>query len=160
MIDSKSTGMTGAETGLTGALNKPGNSTEVKDKKRPSFKELPANYEKKGIAQKQEGQSSKVKDTKPSLKRQERSCFYLSQVSYASFDGPIAPWYYRYPYFYSSMDYSRCICNHITFNIFLYIQIMLHHKDQLLLAIIWSTKILIAARRMRRVQSKIQSIYS
>ena len=107
MIDSKSTGMTGAETGLTGALNKPGNSTEVKDKKRPSFKELPANYEKKGLPQKQEGQSSKVKDTKPSSKRQEQSGFYPSQGNYASFDGPIASWYCWYPYFYSSIDYSR-----------------------------------------------------
>ena len=53
-----------------------------------------------------------------------------------------------------------CICNHITFNILLYLQIMLHHKDRLLPAMIWSKKILIAAKRMRRTQSKIQSTYS
>ena len=53
-----------------------------------------------------------------------------------------------------------CICNHITFNILLCIQIMLHYQNRLLLAIIWSSKMLIAARRMRRARSKIQSIYS
>jgi hypothetical protein len=54
----------------------------------------------------------------------------------------------------------ECICNHIIFNILLCIQIMLHHKDRLSLAIIWSKKILIAAKRMRRARSKIQNIYS
>ena len=53
-----------------------------------------------------------------------------------------------------------CICSHITFSILLYIQIMLHHKDRLLLAIIWSKKMLIATKGLRRAQSKIQSIYS
>ena len=53
-----------------------------------------------------------------------------------------------------------CICNHIKFNILLCIQIMLHHKDRLFPAIIWSRKILITARGMRRAQSKIQGIYS
>ena len=53
--DSKSTGptdLTGAKTGLTGAPSKFGNSSRTKDKKRPSFKELLAKYEKKGVAQK------------------------------------------------------------------------------------------------------------
>ena len=53
-----------------------------------------------------------------------------------------------------------CICNHIIFNILLCIQIMHYYKDRLLLAIIRSSKILIAAKRMRRARSKIQSIYS
>ena len=53
-----------------------------------------------------------------------------------------------------------CISNHITFNILLCIQIMLHHKDRLLLAIIWSKKILVATRRVERTRSKIQGTYS
>ena len=40
--------LTGAKTGLTGAPSKTGNSSRTKDKKRPSFKELLAKYEKKG----------------------------------------------------------------------------------------------------------------
>ena len=53
-----------------------------------------------------------------------------------------------------------CICNHIIFNILLCIQIMHYYKDRLLLAIIRSSKMLIAAKRMGRARSKIQSIYS
>ena len=53
-----------------------------------------------------------------------------------------------------------CICSHIIFNILLCIQIMHCHEDRLLLAIIWTNKMLIAARRMRRMQGKIQNIYS
>ena len=51
--DSKSTGsnsgLTGAKTGLTGAPSKSGNSYGGKDKKRPSFEELLAKYEKEEI---------------------------------------------------------------------------------------------------------------
>ena len=43
-----------------------------------------------------------------------------------------------------------CICSLILFNILLYIQIVVHHKDRLLLAIIWSKANLIAARRVRK----------
>ena len=98
--DSKSTGLTGltgAKTGLTGAPSKTGNSSRTKDKKRPSFKELLPKYEKKGAVQKQKEQSSRVKDTKPSSERQEQS----GQGNYASSNGPIAPWYCWYPYFYA-----------------------------------------------------------
>ena len=97
------TDLTGAKTGLTGAPCKSGNSSGTKDKKRPSFKELLAKYEKKGAAQKQKYQSSKVMDTKPSSEHQERS----GQANYASSNGPIAPWYWWYPYFYMPIDYSR-----------------------------------------------------
>ena len=45
-----STGLTGAKTGLTGVPSKPRNSSRSKDKKRRSFKELLAKYEKEGIA--------------------------------------------------------------------------------------------------------------
>jgi len=62
-----------------------------------------AKYEKEGIAQRQKGQPSKVKDTEQSSKHQERSV----QSNYASSIGPIAPWYCWYPYFYTSVDYSR-----------------------------------------------------
>ena len=53
-----------------------------------------------------------------------------------------------------------CICNHITFNILLCVQIMLHHKNRLLLAIIGSKDILVAARRVERTRIKIQGTYS
>ena len=52
------------------------------------------------------------------------------------------------------------ICNHIIFNILLCIQIMLYHKDRLFLAMIWSNRILIAAKRMRKAQNKTQIIFS
>ena len=97
-------GLIGVETCLTVAPSKHENSSKVKDKKRPSFKELLAKYEKERIAQKQK---SKAKDMKPSSKRQEQSGFYPNQGNYATFDGPIAPWYCWYSYFYSYMDYSR-----------------------------------------------------
>ena len=42
------TSLTGAKTGLTGVPSKVGNSSGTKDKKRPSFKELLAKYEKNG----------------------------------------------------------------------------------------------------------------
>ena len=93
--DSKWTGLTGSNsspsgpTDLTGASSKSGNSSGTKDEKRPSFKELLAKYEKKGAVQKQKKQSSRVKDTKPSSERQERS----GQGNYASSNGPIVPLY-------------------------------------------------------------------
>ena len=46
-----STGLTGPRTGLTGAPNESGNCSRAKNKRRPSFKEFLAKYEKKGIAQ-------------------------------------------------------------------------------------------------------------
>ena len=52
------------------------------------------------------------------------------------------------------------VWNHILFNILLYIRVVTHHKDQLLLAIIWSERILIAARKVRRTWVKIQNTYS
>ena len=85
--DSKSTGLTGAKIGLTGASSEFGNSFKTKNRTRPSFKVLLAKYEKKGIVQKQKEQSSKTKDMKPSSKHQERS----GQGNCTSFDGPIAP---------------------------------------------------------------------
>ena len=36
----------------------------------------------------------------------------------------------------------ECICDHISFNILINIQIMEHHKDRLLLTIIWSKSVL------------------
>ena len=53
-----------------------------------------------------------------------------------------------------------CTCSLTLFNILLYIQIVVHQKDRLLLAIIRSERILIAARRVRRTWREIQSTYS
>jgi len=60
---SAKTGLTGLETGLTGHS---WNSGKNSRKKRPSFKELLAKYEKKGVVQKQRGRPDKVKNTKSS----------------------------------------------------------------------------------------------
>ena len=62
--DSKSTGLTGHNGGLTGASSKPGNTSGAKNKKGPRFKELLAKYEKEGAAQKQKVRTQKVKDAK------------------------------------------------------------------------------------------------
>jgi hypothetical protein len=85
--DSSPTGLTDAKTDLTGVPSKFGNASGTKDKKRSSFKELLAKYEKKGAARKQKDPSSKVKDTKQSSEHQERS----DQGNYVSSNGPIAP---------------------------------------------------------------------
>ena len=66
-----------------------------------------AKYEKEGIAQKQKGKLNKAKDLKPSTKHQEQSDSHPSQGNCMTFNGPIAPWYCWYPYFYTPMDYSR-----------------------------------------------------
>ena len=160
--DSKSTGLTssncgltGAKTGLAGVSSEPGNSSGAKHKRRPSF--LFAKYEKEGIAQKQKGKLNKAKDLKPSTKHQEQSDSHPSQGNCMTFNGPVTPWYCYYPYFYTLMDYSMM---YMIFNIVLCIQIILLHEDRLLLTMIWSKKILIAAKRMRRARSKIQNIYS
>ena len=89
--DSKSTGLTGAKIGLTGASSEFGNSSKTKNRTRPSFKELLAKYEKEGAAQKQKGRPNKVKDTKLSLRHQEQSDSRTSQANYAPFSEPIAP---------------------------------------------------------------------
>jgi len=51
--------LTGPKSGLTGAFSKPGNSSEAKNERRPSFKELLAKYEKEEISQKQTRQPNK-----------------------------------------------------------------------------------------------------
>ena len=67
----------------------------------PSFKELLAKYEKKGVTQKQRRWPDKVKDTKPSSSQEQSS---LSQGNL--FNEPIASWYCWYPC-YMPLDYSR-----------------------------------------------------
>ena len=95
---------------------------------------------------------------KPS-KHQEQSVSCLHQSNYvAAHYRPIAPWFILT--FIRPWIIVGCIYNHILFNILLCIQTMLHHKDRLLLATIWSKEIFIAVRRMRREQSQIQNIYS
>jgi len=102
------TGLTGTETGLTGASSEPGNSSKAKNKARPSFKELVAKYEKKRAAKKQKRWPNKTKDTKPLFEHQEQSDSQGNYVAVPySFDGPIAPWFWPYPYCYTPLDYSR-----------------------------------------------------
>ena len=93
---------TGLETGLTGQSGNSGkNSRNKREKERPSFKELLAKYEKKGVVQKQKGRPDKAKDTKPSSSQEQSS---LGQGNL--FNGPIAPWYCWYSC-YMPLDYSR-----------------------------------------------------
>ena len=59
-------GARSAQTDLTGHSGSSGkNYTNNNEKERPSFKELLAKYEKKGVVQKQRGRLDKAKDTKP-----------------------------------------------------------------------------------------------
>jgi len=58
------TGLTGAQTGLTGVSSKFENSSEAKNKVRPSIKELLAKYQKKRAAQEQKKCLNKAKNTK------------------------------------------------------------------------------------------------
>ena len=72
--DDKPTGLTGTQTGLSGASSESESSS--KSKMRPSFKELLAKYEKQGATQKkkkQMGRPNKVKDTKSISISSERS---------------------------------------------------------------------------------------
>ena len=92
----------GLETGLTGRPGSSGkNYRNNKEKERPSFKELLAKYEKKGVVQKQRERPDKVKDTKPSSS-QEQSSSNQGNL----FNEPIALWYCWYPC-YMPLDYSR-----------------------------------------------------
>ena len=96
--NNKSTSLTGAKIGLTGASNESGSS--FKSKTWPSFKELLAKYEKQGTVQKKEKQSGEAKDVSSSSKLQEQSVCCSHQSN-----GPFTPWFH--PYFYMPMDYSR-----------------------------------------------------
>ena len=78
--DSKSTGLTGVKTGLTGASNESVGS--FKSKIRPSFKKLLARYEKQGTAQKKEKQSGEVKDVSLLSKLQEQLVCCSHQSNY------------------------------------------------------------------------------
>ena len=98
--NNKSTDLTGAKIGLTGASNESGSS--FKSKTWPSFKELLAKYEKQGTVQKKEKQSGEAKDVSSSSKLQEQSVCHSNQNNYY---GPVTPWFH--PYFYTPMDYNR-----------------------------------------------------
>ncbi|XP_039841744.1 uncharacterized protein LOC120702033 [Panicum virgatum] len=67
-------GARSAQTGLTGRSGISGkNSRNKKEKERPSFKELLAKYENKGVVQKQRERPDKVKDTNPSSSQEQSS---------------------------------------------------------------------------------------
>jgi len=93
-------------TGLSGKFAK---NSKNKKKGRPSFEELLAKYEKKGVTQKQKRHSSEAKDTKPG--HCEQSDSHPRQDNHAtapySFGEPVAPWFWSYPYYYTPLDYSR-----------------------------------------------------
>jgi len=105
-----STSLTYAHTGLIGASSELGCSTKAKIRIRPSFKELLAKYQKKGAAQEKK-RLNKAKNTKPSLKHCEQLDSRSHQGNCAvvpySFDKPVVPWFWSYPGYYTSLDYSR-----------------------------------------------------
>ena len=142
--DSGPTGLTDAKTDLTGVPSKSVNASGIKDKKRSSFKELLAKYEKKGAARKQKDPSSKrlrIRNHRQNIKSDQIKVIMSHPMDRLlhGIAGILT--------FICLWIIVECICNHITFNILLYIQIMLHHKDRLLLEIIWPKKMLIAAKR-------------
>ena len=126
-----------------------------------------------GATQKQRRRPNKAKGEKASSRSCEQVNPHPSQDNCAAmpYSGPVTPWFWMNPYYYTFLDYSRmyillCIQPillyvfgwiHIIFNILLYIQ-PIFHKDRL--AIIWLKRILIAARRVRRTWRKIQNTYS
>ena len=55
---------------------------------------------------------------------------------------------------------AECICNHISFNIILHLQIMEHHKDRLLLIMIWSEVYLLMVKEVRTTRNKKTSVCS
>jgi hypothetical protein len=84
---------------------------KVKKKVKPTFEELLAKYKKKGASQKQRGRPSKDKNLKLSTKNQNIPCSYKSQENYVatpySYAGPISPWSWSYPSYYSPLDYAN-----------------------------------------------------
>jgi len=57
-------GLTGVQTSLTGASSKSGNSSTTEFRRRPSFKELLAKYEKEKVVQRQKERPDEAKGTK------------------------------------------------------------------------------------------------
>ena len=108
---SAQTGLTGLETGPTGPSGISKKKSRNNKKERPSFKQLLAKYEEKGATQKQKKRPDQAKDTNPSSEHREQSASHVQQGNNAfapySFGGPIAPWFWSYPYYYTPMDYSR-----------------------------------------------------
>jgi hypothetical protein len=105
---SAQTGLTGCETGRTGHSRNSKNRSQCKNKVRPSFEELLANYKKKGATQKQKYRPNKVKSAKSSSKPQDQpdSCLHQSNSAappYSLF-GSVTPWFWSYPYYYSPSD--------------------------------------------------------
>jgi len=70
-----------------------------------------AKYEEKGANQKQKKRPDQAKDTNPSSEHRDQSTSHVQQGNNAfvpySFGGPIAPWFWSYPYYYTPIDYSR-----------------------------------------------------
>ena len=88
---------------------------------------------------------------KLSSKHQER----LGQGNCTSFDGPVAPWCCYYPYFYMPMDYSRM---HIQSYYIQYPSVYPNHASAQRPIVACNN--LVKELQMRKVRSKIQSIYS
>ena len=146
---SPSNGLTGTQTGLTGASSVSGSSSKAKNKTRPSFKKILAKYDKEGNAQKQKERPNKVKDAKSTFTSGKQSDSQPCQDSCAamSYSKLIAPWFWSYPGYFTPLDYSRMYMQPY------YIQYpsiypSLPHKDRL--TITWLERSLIAARRVRR----------
>ena len=101
-------GLTGAQTGLTSVSSKSGNSSTVGTRKKPSFKELLAKYEKEGAVQKQKEWPDKAKGSKSTSISSEQSDSRLRQGNCVVMPNSelIAPWFWSYPCYYTLLDYS------------------------------------------------------
>ena len=86
-------GLTGVQTSLTGASSKSGNSSMTEFRRRPSFKELLAKYEKEKVVQRQKERPDEAKGTKSKSTSSRQSDPHLHQDNCVVMpnSGPIAP---------------------------------------------------------------------
>ena len=96
---------------------------------------------------------------KSSTKHQEQSDSHPRQVDTPS-NEPVTPWYGWFPYSCLPMDYSRIYMQsyYIQYHP-MYPNYALPQKP-VVSGMIWSNRILIATKQMRKAQSETQNIYS
>ena len=148
--NSKLTGLTGVQTGLTGAPSKSENSSTSEVRTRPSFEELLAKNEREEAAQKHKIRPNEAEVANSMSTASQQLDFRPCQGNCVTmpYSRPLHC-FGHIPIITHIWITVGCICNLIMFNILLYIQVVYHH-DRVLLVTIWSKEILVAARRVRR----------
>jgi hypothetical protein len=112
-----STGLTGVQTGLTGAsgrsdrcFQKGSRCSESKKKARLSFNELLAKYKREGASKDQSNQPSGAKSVKATPRRK-GSHHQRGNFSQYPFVKSVMPPSWYYPWYYSPADYSSMYMN-------------------------------------------------